>query len=46
MAYRLALTVGEPGGIGPDLTVELAQRAHAHQIIAICDPALLQRTRG
>ena len=43
MSYRLALTVGEPSGIGPDLTVELAQKQHNSQIIAICDPALLQR---
>jgi 4-hydroxythreonine-4-phosphate dehydrogenase len=43
MSYRLALTVGEPAGIGPDLTVQLAQKNHASQIIAICDPALLQR---
>jgi len=43
MTYRLALTVGEPGGIGPDLTVMLAQSEHPHQIIAICDPDLLKR---
>jgi 4-hydroxythreonine-4-phosphate dehydrogenase len=43
MNYRLALTVGEPGGIGPDLTVMLAQSEHPHQIIAICDPDLLTR---
>mgnify|MGYP000356013955 FL=1 len=43
MTYRLALTVGEPGGIGPDLTVMLAQSEHSHQIIAICDPELLKR---
>ena len=43
MSYRLALTVGEPAGIGPDLTVTLAQQRHNHQIIAICDPDLLRR---
>ena len=43
MTYRLALTVGEPAGIGPDLTVMLAQSEHQHQIIAICDPELLKR---
>jgi len=43
MTYRLALTVGEPAGIGPDLTVMLAQSEHPHQIIAICDPELLKR---
>lgn len=43
MSYRLALTVGEPSGIGPDLTVELAQKNHSSQIVAICDPDLLSR---
>jgi len=43
MSYRLALTVGEPSGIGPDLTVALAQQSHASQIVAICDPQLLRR---
>ena len=43
MSYRLALTVGEPSGIGPDLTVMLAQKKHEHQIVAICDPSLLTR---
>ena len=43
MSCRLALTVGEPGGIGPDLTVMLAQKPQEQQIIAICDPELLKR---
>ena len=43
MSYRLALTVGEPSGIGPDLTVALAQQPQDCQIIAVCDPALLER---
>jgi 4-hydroxythreonine-4-phosphate dehydrogenase len=43
MSYRLALTAGEPAGIGPDLTIELAQKQHDSQIIAICDPELLER---
>ncbi len=43
MSSRLALTVGEPAGIGPDLTVMLAQQAHPYQLIAICDPDLLSR---
>lgn len=40
---RLALTVGEPAGIGPDLTVQLAQQTHECQIVAICDADLLKR---
>ncbi|HET8709808.1 MAG TPA: 4-hydroxythreonine-4-phosphate dehydrogenase PdxA [Spongiibacteraceae bacterium] len=38
---RIALTVGEPAGIGPDLTVAIAQQSHAAQLIAIADPDLL-----
>lgn len=40
--YRIALTPGEPAGIGPDLIVTLAQQAQAHEIVAIADPHLLQ----
>ena len=39
---RLALTPGEPAGIGPDLAVMLAQRARASEVVAIVDPALLE----
>ena len=46
MIPRLALTPGEPAGIGPDLVVQMAQSAHSSQIIAIADPdLLLQRAR-
>lgn len=38
---RLALTPGEPAGIGPDLAVMLAQRERANEIVAIADPELL-----
>lgn len=38
---RLAITPGEPAGIGPDLVVALAQEAHAHEWVAIADPDLL-----
>jgi 4-hydroxythreonine-4-phosphate dehydrogenase len=40
---RIALTPGEPAGIGPDLCVMLAQRAHGCEIVAVADPALLER---
>ena len=43
MTSRLALTPGEPAGIGPDLCVMLAQQAHAAELVAIADPKLLQR---
>jgi 4-hydroxythreonine-4-phosphate dehydrogenase len=39
---RIALTPGEPGGIGPDLCLLLAQQAHDVELVAVCDPALLQ----
>lgn len=38
---RLALTPGEPAGIGPDLVVTLAQRRHGAVLVAIADPELL-----
>lgn len=39
--FRLALTPGEPAGIGPDLVVTLAQEIQPHEIVAIADPQLL-----
>lgn len=38
---RLAITAGEPAGIGPDLIIQMAQYSHADELIAICDPELL-----
>lgn len=38
---RLALTVGEPAGIGPDLLVALAQQAAPVQRVVIGDPEVL-----
>lgn len=37
----LALTPGEPAGIGPDLVVQLAQQELLHDCIIIADPVLL-----
>ncbi len=39
---RIAITPGEPAGIGPDLAVMLAQRDWPAEIIAVCDPTLLR----
>ena len=39
---RLALTPGEPAGIGPDLLVRLAQEACPAELVAVSDPDLLQ----
>ncbi|ULG70854.1 4-hydroxythreonine-4-phosphate dehydrogenase PdxA [Marinobacterium sediminicola] len=38
---RIAITPGEPAGIGPELCVQLAQQAHPCQLIAVADPELL-----
>ncbi len=40
---RLALTAGEPAGIGPELIARLAASPFPADLIAICDPDLLQR---
>jgi 4-hydroxythreonine-4-phosphate dehydrogenase len=37
---RIALTTGEPAGIGPDLMVQLAQDPQVHELVAIGDPEL------
>lgn len=39
---RIALSTGEPAGIGPDICIKLAQTAHAADIVAFGDPDLLQ----
>jgi 4-hydroxythreonine-4-phosphate dehydrogenase len=39
---RIAITLGEPAGIGPDLCIKIAQRPPANcELVAIADPALL-----
>jgi 4-hydroxythreonine-4-phosphate dehydrogenase len=38
---RIALTAGEPAGIGPDLCVQLAQQALSYQLVVIADKTLL-----
>jgi len=38
---RIALTPGEPAGVGPELCVALAQQPHALELVAVADPALL-----
>lgn len=39
----LALTAGEPAGIGPDLCVQIAQEALSCQLVVIADRDLLQQ---
>jgi len=40
---RIALTAGEPAGIGPDLCIQLAQYQQQADVIVIADPLLLQQ---
>ena len=41
MIARIALTAGEPAGIGPDLCIQLAQHQQRCELVAIADPHLL-----
>ncbi len=43
---RIALTPGEPAGIGPDLCIQLAQQDLPCEIIAIASPQLLAERAG
>ena len=40
---RIALTPGEPAGIGPDLCVQLVQQEQACELIAVADPVMLKQ---
>ncbi len=43
---RIAITSGEPAGIGPDICIQLAQASQAAELIVIADPEmLLQRAK-
>jgi 4-hydroxythreonine-4-phosphate dehydrogenase len=39
--WRLAITCGEPAGIGPDLIVAIAQQAHSAELVYVGDPDIL-----
>jgi 4-hydroxythreonine-4-phosphate dehydrogenase len=39
---RIALSSGEPAGIGPDICIQSAQQAHAADITVLGDPKLMQ----
>lgn len=43
MTLRLAVTPGEPSGIGPDLLISLVQNGCDHELVAYADPQLLQQ---
>ncbi|MGK0498436.1 MAG: 4-hydroxythreonine-4-phosphate dehydrogenase [Oceanicoccus sp.] len=40
---RIALTPGEPAGIGPDLAIQLAQTEQLVELVVIADPDLMQQ---
>lgn len=40
---NIAITPGEPAGIGPDILIQIAQQDHSHQLVAVCDPELLKQ---
>lgn len=43
MTQRIALTTGEPAGIGPDLALQLAQESLPMELVVFADPGLLRR---
>jgi 4-hydroxythreonine-4-phosphate dehydrogenase len=43
LCHRIALTSGEPAGIGPDLCLQLTQHQQKVDVIVIADPQLLQQ---
>ena len=40
---RIAVTAGEPAGIGPDLCIQIAQHQHDNELVVIADPDLLKQ---
>ena len=40
---RIAITAGEPAGIGPDVLLAIAQQAWPADLVAVADPGLLAR---
>ncbi len=40
--FRIAITPGEPAGIGPDLLIKLAQNTYPAQLVAVADGDLLK----
>jgi len=41
--HRVVITPGEPAGVGPDLTVQLAQHSWPVELVVCASPALLQQ---
>jgi 4-hydroxythreonine-4-phosphate dehydrogenase len=38
---RIIITPGEPAGIGPDITLRIAEKAWDAELVVVCDPDLL-----
>lgn len=43
MLPRIAITPGEPAGIGPDIVLAVAREPWNAELVAICDPELLKQ---
>ena len=43
MTLKLAVTPGEPAGIGPELLIQLVQQGCGHELVAFADPELLKQ---
>ena len=39
---RIAISTGEPAGIGPDIVIQAAQREFAAELVTLADPVILQ----
>ena len=43
MTIRIAITPGEPAGIGPDLVIKLAQKIWPVQLVAVVDKTIIEQ---
>ena len=43
MCLRIAITPGEPAGIGPDLVIKLAQQMWSAQLVAVVDRTIIEK---
>ncbi|WP_440055200.1 4-hydroxythreonine-4-phosphate dehydrogenase PdxA [Pseudoalteromonas sp. T1lg65] len=43
MTLRIAVTPGEPAGIGPDLVIKLAQHEWPAQLVAVVDKSIMEK---
>lgn len=46
MIPRIAITAGEPAGIGPDIALALAGQAHDAELVVVAAPELLRERAG